>query len=115
MDTSICLLPVNLPMDFDEHLIVKLVPEVQDGENEMDDEIWVLEDTTFELDLFHFVYESIMLALPMQIIHEDDENGNSTCDPVILKKLEELSCKHAPKDENDIDPRWEALRNINLD
>lgn len=110
-----CLLPVRLPMDFDEHLLVKLVPEVHDGENGMDDEVWVVEDTTYEIDLFHFVYESIVLALPMQIIHEDDEDGRSTCDPVILRKLEELSCAHAPKGENEIDPRWEALRDIDID
>ena len=60
--------------------------------------------------LFHFVYESIMLALPIQVLHPDDENGNSTCNPEILKIMNE----HSPdaKKEDEIDPRWEALKKL---
>lgn len=108
-----CLLPVTIPMNFDEHLIVKLVPEVEENSNDLDDDIWVMKDTAYELDVFHFVYESIVLALPRRIVHENDADGNSACDPVILKKLEELSGRHRAKTE--MDPRWEALKNISLD
>lgn len=108
-----CLLPVTIPLNFDEHLVVKLVAEVEEGINDMDDYIWVLEDTAYELDIFHFVYESIVLALPRRITHADDADGNPTCDPVIMKKLEELSGSHKSKD--DIDPRWEALKTIKID
>lgn len=108
-----CLLQVKVPMNFDEHLLVKLVPEVRKEDNDLDDDIWIMEDTTYELDIFHFVYESLFLALPHRIIHEDDADGNPTCDPVIMKKLEELSGLPKPKDE--IDPRWEALKNIQID
>ncbi len=107
-----CLLPVTLPMDFDERLIVKLVPSVEEGENDDDDDIWVLEENTYELDIYQFVYESIFLALPISIIHEDDEDGHSTCDPEALSKLEELSGSEN-KEEND--PRWDALKNLKFD
>lgn len=107
-----CLLPVTLPMDFDERLIVKLVPSVEAGENDDDDDIWVLEENTYELDIYQFVYESIFLALPMSIVHEDDEDGNSTCDPKVLSKLKELS---ASENEKETDPRWDALKNLKFD
>ncbi len=45
-------------------------------------------------------------------MHEDDENGNSTCDPQVLAKLEELSQK---EEEKESDPRWDALKNLKLD
>ncbi len=108
-----CLLPVQLPIHTEERLIVKLVPWVEENENEEDD-IWILDENTYELDIFQFVYESIFLALPIQVLHENDENGLSTCDPTVLKKLEELSPKIEPT-EKEIDPRWDALKNLKLD
>ncbi|MCQ2283944.1 MAG: DUF177 domain-containing protein [Bacteroidales bacterium] len=107
-----CLLPVTIPMDFEDRLLVKLVPEVEEGENEDDDDIWVVEENTYELDVFHFVYESIMLALPLRVVHEDDEEGNPTCDPKVMETLNSLS---AEANEKETDPRWDALKNIKLD
>ncbi len=107
-----CLLPVTVPMDFEERLVVKLVPTVEEGENDDDDDIWVIDENTYELDIFHFVYESIMLAIPIRIVHEDDENGNSTCDPAVLAKLKEFSSESK---ETETDPRWDALKNLKLD
>lgn len=107
-----CLLPVRLLMDFEQRLIVKLVPNIGEEPESEDDDIWVLDENTYELDLFQFVYESIFLALPIRIVHEDDENGNSTCDPQVLAKLEELSQK---EEEKESDPRWDALKNLKLD
>ena len=101
-----CLDPVKVDLDFDEHLVVKLMPWIEEAEE--DNDIWVVNENTYELDLFHFVYESISLALPIQILHPDDENGNPTCNPEILKKLEELT----PHETDGIDPRWEALKDI---
>ena len=105
-----CMEPVKLGLDFTDHLVVKLMPWIDEPEEE--DNLWVVNENTYELDLFHFVYESISLALPTQILHPEDENGNSTCNPEILKKLEELT-PHENSME-DIDPRLEALKNIKL-
>ena len=105
-----CMEPVNIDMDFTDNLVVKLMPWIEEPEEE--DNLWIVNENTYELDLFHFVYESISLALPTQILHPDDENGNSTCNPEILKKLEELT----PHENTmgDIDPRLEALKDIKL-
>lgn len=110
-----CLLPVTLQLDFQDRLLVKLVPEVEEGENEDDDDIWVVDENIYELDVFHYVYESILLALPHRIVHEDDANGNSTCDPEVLRKLDELSANHNQQNNVDTDPRWDALKNLKLD
>lgn len=106
-----CLDLVTIDLDYTEHLVVKLVPMISDEEFLEEDDLWVIDENTYELDLFHFVYESISLHLPMQIVHEDDEQGQSTCNPTFLKKLEELS----QRDANEIDPRWEVLKNIKTD
>jgi uncharacterized metal-binding protein YceD (DUF177 family) len=80
---------------------------------ENDDNIWQLHEKAYELDLTHFLYETIELALPTQLIHPDDENGNPTCNPEMLQKLAEL----APKEEQqttETDPRWDALKNLKI-
>lgn len=101
-----CLDPVTLPMNFEEKLIVKYDNQPQGNEDDM---IWTISENEYELDVFHFVYESISLALPTQVIHPEDENGSSTCNPEILKRLVELSHK-----EEERDPRWDALKKIDL-
>lgn len=109
-----CLEPVTLPMSFDERLLVKLVTENYRSEEEQEDEIWMMDENTYEIDLFHFVYESIVLALPIRIVHEDDADGNPTCDPEVMRRLEGTDIEAADK-EQETDPRWDALKNIKLD
>ncbi|HOF45417.1 MAG TPA: DUF177 domain-containing protein [Bacteroidales bacterium] len=100
-----CLDLLSLKLNFSEQLIVKLVADSKLYQNE--DNIWYIDENEYELDIFHFVYESICLALPMQKVHADDENGNSTCNSDILERINALSAK-----ETSIDPRWEALQHI---
>lgn len=109
-----CLAPVNLPMNFDERLLVKLVSENYRSEEEQEDDIWMMDENTYEIDLFHFVYESIVLALPIRIVHEDDADGIPTCDPEVLRRLDEMNAENV-ENEQETDPRWDALKNIKLD
>jgi uncharacterized metal-binding protein YceD (DUF177 family) len=107
-----CLDFLTLPLDFTDFLVVNLVSQI-DESFENDDNIWQLHEKVYELDLTHFLYETIELALPTQLIHPNDENGNPTCNPEMLKKLAEL----APKEEhntNETDPRWEVLKNLKI-
>ena len=103
-----CLDPVEIPLEYTESLIVKLVEHPDESLNE--DNLWFIDENEYALDVFHFVYESIRLAIPIKITHPDDEQGNSRCNPEILKILENLSLK-----ESQIDPRWEALKQIKQD
>ena len=59
-----------------------------------------------ELDLKQHFYEFIYLALPIRRVHPDDADGNSTCDPEMLKQLGE----HLIDEEKEADPRWDELK-----
>ena len=61
-----------------------------------------------ELDLKQYIYEFIHLALPIQRIHPDDDEGMSTCDPLMLQKLKE----HLVEEEAGNDPRWDELKKL---
>jgi uncharacterized metal-binding protein YceD (DUF177 family) len=88
-----------------EKLIVKLGSEYM----EESEDVVVIPDSEYKFDLSPYIYEFIHLALPARLLHPDDEDGNSTCDPDMLKRLQKL----APADA--IDPRWEALKKLNTD
>ena len=75
---------------------------------EEDPDIISLTADEHELDLQQLLFEYIHLALPIKRVHPDDSEGNSTCDPVMLKKLNELLVEK--DDEND--PRWDELRKL---
>ncbi|MCL2168228.1 MAG: DUF177 domain-containing protein [Lentimicrobiaceae bacterium] len=107
-----CLDFLTLSLNFKEFLVVNLVSHV-DTAFENDDNIWQIHEKAHELDLTHFLYETIELALPTQLIHPDDENGTPTCNPEMLRKLAEL----APQEEHntrETDPRWDALKQLRI-
>lgn len=97
-----CNEPVSIKIAGDERLIVKL------GEQylEESEDVQIIPETDHHFDISPFLYEYIHLMLPMKKVHPDDENGDSTCNPDVLKKLQELSPDHTP------DPRWEVLRKL---
>jgi uncharacterized metal-binding protein YceD (DUF177 family) len=77
---------------------------------EESEDVVVIPETEYQFDLSSYIYEFIHLALPVRLLHPDDEDGNSTCDPDMLRLLETL----APTGDT-FDPRWEALKKLNTD
>jgi len=110
-----CLDPVTYDLDFTDHLIVNLLPDFSNINESEDEQVWMINEKEFELDIYQFVYESIILSLPSQIIHPDDKKGKSTCNPEFLKKLAQYSVVEKQMPEEEIDPRWEALKNLKFE
>jgi uncharacterized metal-binding protein YceD (DUF177 family) len=102
---------LTLSLDFTEFLVVNFVSQI-DESFENDENIWQIHEKAHELDLLHFLYEAIELALPTQLIHANDKNGNPTCNPEMLRKLAELAPK--PLDTK-TDPRWDALKELRIE
>ncbi|HLN20839.1 MAG TPA: DUF177 domain-containing protein [Bacteroidales bacterium] len=99
-----CLEMFSFPVESKSRLLVKF------GENdeEIDPDILYLAFGENELDLQQHFYDFIMLSLPIRKIHPDDIEGNSTCDPEMLKKLEDL----ITEGESETDPRWDDLKKL---
>ena len=97
-----CLDPLTLPIGLNETFFVK------ESENDSDDDnvINVSKDD-IEIDLSNQIFDIVVLSLPMQKIHPNDENGESTCNAnqIMFMTSEE-------KEDEEIDPRWEALKNL---
>ena len=97
-----CLEIYRQPVESDNRLLVKIGSKWDDEDPEM---ITIPTDE-HELDLIQYLYEFISLSLPIQRIHPDDAEGNSTCDPEMIRKLNE----HAAPGDND--PRWDELKKL---
>jgi uncharacterized metal-binding protein YceD (DUF177 family) len=78
---------------------------------EDEDEIIIINESDGQLNITHNIYEYIVLSLPYQIIHEDDEFGRTKCNHDVIDKLTE----HLSKNDNivDFDPRWNILKTMN--
>jgi uncharacterized metal-binding protein YceD (DUF177 family) len=98
-----CLEKYDQQLEGKFRLIVKFGEEI----GEMSDELVVIPHEEYQLDLSQFIYEYIVLMLPIKHVHPDDENGHSTCNQDMIDRLENMTIKS--------DMRWDALKNIKLD
>jgi uncharacterized metal-binding protein YceD (DUF177 family) len=99
-----CLEMFSQPIASENRLLVKFGKSIDDT----DPDILSIPVNENELDLHQHIYEFIMLALPIKRVHPLDKSGESMCDPVMLKKLEELIIE----EEKEHDPRWDELKKL---
>jgi len=101
-----CLGLFQLPRDILETIYVK----ISNTEAAKSDDIIVLSDKEHELDISQMLYEFIVLSLPYQCIHPVDKEGNSTCDPDMIKQLDIHS--GVREKQRITDPRWDQLKQL---
>lgn len=93
-----CLAPLAIPVKGSERLIVKFGQEWM----EESDEILIIPDTESRIDISSFIYEYLMLLMPLRRVHPE---GEGMCDPAVTEKLRQYS-------SGETDPRWDALKKI---
>jgi uncharacterized metal-binding protein YceD (DUF177 family) len=101
-----CLDFFDISVVYNGTLYVNFDNKFSDKElNYIDNDFITIAAENNEIDLSHYIYESIFLSLPYRRIHPDDEKGNSTCNKKMLKKLDQYYRER----NNIIDPRWNIL------
>ena len=93
-----------------------LVVNFGDEYNDEFEDILIVPHGEYEINVAQYIYELIILSMPIKRIHPGVEDG--TLDSDILKKLEELSPKGLEEKEEtskDIDPRWNTLKKLLTD
>lgn len=104
-----CLDEYFEPVEFEGKLTVSFIGGLVDDENS-EDEVMNMAVGDTEVNLAQYIYESICLSLPMQRLHPDDENGNSTCNKEMLAKLHELQAQAEQRKEES--SPWNKLKNL---
>ena len=117
-----CLDDMDLPVESTEHLIVKLGKDF----SEESDEIVVIPEAEGIINLAWFLYEFVVLAIPIKHVHAPGK-----CNKQMTAKLkkhaiksddddqsfgqdemdESLNADEEPDDEK-TDPRWDALKGL---
>lgn len=69
----------------------QLVIKFSTAEKEADNDVIYLHQEENQLDLKHYLYECIGLAIPLKKVHPDHPNGSSGCDPEMLRLLQDHS------------------------
>ena len=89
-------------IDFKESVVIKTGTQQDEDEG-----IIILERGETEIDISHYLYESISLSLPSKRVHTQVE-GEPICNEALMAKI------NGKVDDNDdeIDPRWAALKNL---
>lgn len=94
-----CAAPLQLPVEGDQRQIFQL-----HGESDVDDEeLVVLDPKAHSINLTHYIYECLRLALPARHVHAPGQ-----CDPEVEAALGKLRVEHEPVP----DPRWDALNQL---
>lgn len=89
------------------HLVVKFGDEFNDD----DEELLILPHGEFQIQIEQYIYEMCVLAVPLKRVHPGVMDGTLQSD--VLDKLEELSPKEdGENDQEEIDPRWNKLKNL---
>lgn len=93
-------------VDFEESVVLKF-----GDENDEDEGIIILKRGVTEFDISHYLYESISLSLPTVRVHPEVD-GKPRCDEAIVAKINTGEKKDNNNDDDNIDPRWAALKNL---
>ena len=103
-----CLDSLVVPIEGFNELIVRIGEEVAEEPSDVD--MITIPAREHVLDISELMFEYISLQVPLRNVHVDDENGKSTCNSDVLREME----KHLSQDSPSADPRWDVLKNINL-
>ena len=94
---------------------LKLLVKFGDAFNDENEELLDLPHVEFQVNVAQYIYESIILSVPLRRVHPGVKDGSLSD---VIEKLESLSPKENKKEEqqnNDIDPRWENLKKLLTD
>ncbi len=105
-----CLDFFKYQLDFDKLLYIKRSESVQEIVEESDD-VLLLPSDWHEIDLTQYVYEFIMLELPIKRVHEMGVGEDIACNNNIMEILKNQN-QSVENGKEEIDPRWEALKKL---
>ena len=96
---------------------MKLIVSFGDEYNNDNEELLILPHGEFEIDIAQYIYEMIVLSVPLRRVHPGIKDGS--LDTESLRKLNELSLKEIKpqnnKEQENIDPRWDKLKQLLTD
>jgi uncharacterized metal-binding protein YceD (DUF177 family) len=114
---------VNVPCDMTNEEFdlpikgkMKLIVRFGDVFNNDNEELLIIPHGEFQIDISQYIYEMIVLSVPLRRIHPGIKDGSLNTEA--LAKLKELAVEKLKKEikkEENIDPRWDKLKQLLTD
>ncbi len=101
---DVSLKPYTQDVAVDKELIIKFGEEAR----ELSDDVLVIPWETQHINIAEYIYEFLLLAVPMKRIHPDIADKER---PELIF-VSEADDSDDGEDGDDIDPRWEALKKL---
>lgn len=95
----------NYPIKVNEQIMFKY----GDEETDLSDEVKVITQSTQSVNVSHYLFEMISVAVPMKKLHPRFEDSEEEEDEIIYSS----GNQEETPDEESIDPRWNALKDLN--
>jgi uncharacterized protein len=106
---DLCLDSYNQKVANKSKLYVKFGSE----EEVLSDDVIVLSQDDFQINIAQYLYELVILGLPIKHVHPVKKNGQSACDPEMIAKLNEyLVVEKEIQQEEPVDERWNELKKL---
>ncbi|CAN1542680.1 COG1399 Predicted metal-binding, possibly nucleic acid-binding protein [Flavobacteriaceae bacterium] len=108
----------NEMFDFPIKGNLKVIVQFGEEYNDDNDELLILPHGEHEINISQIIYEMIALSIPFRKVHPGVKDG--TLDSEALRKLNELRVEEVKEEENNntednIDPRWDKLKQLLTD
>ncbi len=113
---------INVPCDLTNEVFdlpvqgkINLIVQFGDAFNDENEEMLILSYGEFQLDIAQYIYEMIVLSIPLKRIHPGVKDG--TLQSEAIEKLQELTVKEEKKEKKteETDPRWDQLKKLLTD
>ena len=81
---------------------------------EMSDDVIVITTDEYHINSAQYIYELIILGLPIKHVHPNDKKGNITCNPEMVKTLNKYLVEEEDiqDEEPPVDDRWSELKKL---
>jgi uncharacterized protein len=109
---SRCLEEYNFPFEGNLNLTIKEESGKHGRAPEEDSVEFYYDPQEDELDISSAFYDEIMVAIPIKPLCNDDCKGIEVNDTDIVVESDTVKRVPIKKDENWVDPRWEALKKL---
>lgn len=102
-----CGNPLKMDLWDEFKMLVKLVDNADEmNQQEEDPDVFYLSRTESHLDLSNWLYEFVLLSIPMQRMCSREEMGGPQCNNEVLEKLKEMEARTVEHNAKSI---WKGL------
>lgn len=102
-----CGNPLKIDLWDEFKMVIKLVENPEEmNDQEEDPDVYYISRSESHIDVSDWMYEFVILSIPLQSMCSEKEMGGPQCNQEVLKKLKEMESRHK---ENNANSLWKGL------